>query len=307
MEKTFKRFLESKGQSKSTRNRFFKDVMMFINWTEDERIESEFTTYRELLSYVQYLKIREVKQRTIQLYINSLKHYFSWCIERNLITENPTRNINIKGVKRIYLYDILKKNELELLFNSFENKDEEEKEKNKNQNWFKVSELVSKRNKVILGLMIYQGLGASELSKLELKDVKLREGLVFIAGSRKSNEREMKLESVQILDLMEYTLQVRQEILNLNNKTSDCLFVSNGVSNEFRSIMSKLMHKIRKKNPRITSSKQIRASVITGWLKNYNLREAQYLAGHKFVSSTEAYLINDFEGLQEDIGKYHPF
>jgi len=307
MEKTFKKYLESKGQSESTRNRFFKDVMMFINWTEDERIESEFTTYRELLSYIQYLKIREVKQRTVQLYINSLKHYFSWCVERNLITENPTRNINIKGVKRIYLYDVLKKNELELLLNSFENKNEEEKEKNKNQNWFKVSELVSKRNKVILGLMIYQGLGASELGKLELKDVKLREGLVFIAGGRKSNEREMKLESVQILDLMEYTLHVRQEILNLNNKTSDCLFVSNGVSNEFRSIMSKLMQKIRKKNPRITSSKQIRASVITGWLKNYNLREAQYLAGHKFVSSTEAYLINDFEDLQEDIGKYHPF
>ena len=38
----------------------------------------------------------------------------------------------------------------------------------------------------------------------------------------------------------------------------------------------------------------------------YNLREVQYMSGHKFVSSTEAYLVNDLEDLQEDIAKYHP-
>jgi len=30
------------------------------------------------------------------------------------------------------------------------------------------------------------------------------------------------------------------------------------------------------------------------------------MAGHRFISSTEAYLINDLEDLQEDINKYHP-
>ena len=30
------------------------------------------------------------------------------------------------------------------------------------------------------------------------------------------------------------------------------------------------------------------------------------MAGHRYVSSTEAYKINDLEGLQEDIGKFHP-
>jgi integrase/recombinase XerD len=30
------------------------------------------------------------------------------------------------------------------------------------------------------------------------------------------------------------------------------------------------------------------------------------MAGHRYVSSTEAYLINDLEDLQDDIEKYHP-
>jgi integrase/recombinase XerD len=30
------------------------------------------------------------------------------------------------------------------------------------------------------------------------------------------------------------------------------------------------------------------------------------MAGHRYVSSTEAYLVNDMDDLQEDINKYHP-
>ena len=59
-------------------------------------------------------------------------------------------------------------------------------------------------------------------------------------------------------------------------------------------------------NSRVISVSQIRASVITHWLKNHNLRQVQYLAGHRYVSSTEAFLANDLDDLQEEITKYHP-
>lgn len=301
---TFKNYLIGKGLANSSVDSVYKDLMMFMTWAEDESIECEQTTYVELLSYIKYLQKRGLKQRTVQCYMGSLKHYFTWLIKREIRTENPAQNLDVKGVKRQYLYDIIKKQELEQLYESF--KITEVDEKNKNQNWFKASQLVSKRNRVILGLMIYQGLGAQELSRLEEKDLKLREGKIYIKGNRKSNERELKLESVQILDLMEYTLQIRQDLLALTGKATELLFVSNGVSHEFRSIMQKMMKKLKEQNPRITSVQQIRTSVITHWLKNYNLREVQYMAGHRYVSSTESYLINDLEGLQEDVAKFHP-
>jgi integrase/recombinase XerD len=46
--------------------------------------------------------------------------------------------------------------------------------------------------------------------------------------------------------------------------------------------------------------------VITHWLKNYNLRQVQYMAGHKYVSSTERYQQNTLEDLQKEINRYHP-
>ena len=58
-------------------------------------------------------------------------------------------------------------------------------------------------------------------------------------------------------------------------------------------------------NPSVLNAKQIRASVITKWLKMYNLREVQYLAGHRYISSTESYLQNDLEGLKEEVQQFH--
>jgi site-specific recombinase XerD len=54
------------------------------------------------------------------------------------------------------------------------------------------------------------------------------------------------------------------------------------------------------------NAQQIRASVITKWLRIHNLREVQYLAGHRFISSTESFMENDMEGLKEEINQFHP-
>ncbi|MGB3342779.1 MAG: hypothetical protein WBA61_02595 [Aequorivita sp.] len=48
------------------------------------------------------------------------------------------------------------------------------------------------------------------------------------------------------------------------------------------------------------------ASVITIWLGQYNLRKVQYLAGHRYISSTERYLQNDLENLHEMVNNFHP-
>ena len=105
---------------------------------------------------------------------------------------------------------------------------------------------------------------------------------------------------------MEYTLQVRQAILAGNPKETKQLLLTKGSSDHLQNAIQKLLEKLKKKHKEIENLKQIRASVITGWLKVYNLREVQYMAGHRYVSSTESYLINDLEDLKEDINKYHP-
>jgi integrase/recombinase XerD len=302
-QKEFADYLSAKGFSSNTISSYTKDVEKFLQWTNSQTIPQAFIVYADVLDYVRTMK-EKVSQRSISITVNSLKHYFNYLESIEEVKENPTTQIRIRGVKRKKLYDILTKPELESLYNNFEQNEADEKLQNKN--WFKSSQLVSKRNKVILGLMIYQGLTSYELAQLNEKDVKLREGKIYIAGSRRSNDRELNLESHQVLDIMEYQLKIRPEILQQSGKESEKLFVSTGTSDKFNNIMQKLMQRLNKQNSKVTSAKQIRTSVITHWLKIHNLRQVQHMAGHRFVSSTEAYLVNDLEDLQEDINKFHP-
>ena len=41
--------------------------------------------------------------------------------------------------------------------------------------------------------------------------------------------------------------------------------------------------------------------------EKFNIRQAQYIAGHRYVSSTEGYLVNQTEDLQKDIDEFYPF
>ncbi|MFZ6053512.1 tyrosine-type recombinase/integrase [Halocola ammonii] len=299
----FADYLLGKGYSTTTVNRYTRDAMRFETWMKKENVPEDEVSYADILHYIQYKRSR-VQQRTISTLVNSLKHYFNF-LAGDIARENPTSQIIIRGVKRKHLYEILSRKELESLYHEFKIPDKET-DPDKNQNWFQTSVLASSRNKIMLGLMIYQGLGTTELKRLTEKDLKLREGKIYVAGTRRSNERELKLESHQILDLMEYSLHTRKELLTLTGKTTDLLFISAGASRNFDNTMQKLMKKLKTQNPKITNAKQIRTSVITHWLKNHNLREVQYMAGHRFVSSTEAYLVNDLDDLQEDITKFHP-
>jgi integrase/recombinase XerD len=68
-----------------------------------------------------------------------------------------------------------------------------------------------------------------------------------------------------------------------------------------------LSQEIRKQDKNSINFKQVRTSVITHCLKQFNLREVQYRVGHRYVSSTEAYLVNQMEDVQADIDRFIRF
>jgi len=60
--------------------------------------------------------------------------------------------------------------------------------------------LVDASKKIMLGLLIHQGVTVEELKRLSVKDIYLKEGKVFISGSSHSNERWLRLEAAQVLE-----------------------------------------------------------------------------------------------------------
>ena len=92
------------------------------------------------------------------------------------------------------------------------------------------------------------------------------------------------------------------------DEKSALLFYDKSAESKLRHAIDDIVKQIRKENPKINirSSYQLRESVITNWLKHYNLREVQYFAGHKKISSTERYQETNIEDLQKAIKKCHP-
>ena len=268
---------------------------IYTRWVETENIEIEQVAYTDLLAFMKWCSNRGTTQRSIQNYMGTVKHLYDYFVQEGQADKNPATDIKVKGVKRKILYRILAPHELHAIYNNYQE-----------------DTPIGTRNKSIIGLLVNQGLRTGELAKLKVKDINLREGKVAVPGGRKSEGREMKLQAHQVMDFYDYVLKARAEILSsnkgANTKTQPIqLFISQaGNGHSISNIMTQLIIKIRKVNPHVINAKQIRASVITKWLKKYNLREVQYLAGHRYISSTEHYLQNDMEGLLEEIQKYHP-
>jgi site-specific recombinase XerD len=311
MHEGFRQYLQSKGLSKSTVKCYHTEALEFIVWCDMQNIEPESCTSTETTSYLKHLQNKGQHNKTRNINLNILKHYFDWQIQTEKREDNPAKHIKIRGTKSRTLYPILTKQELESLYHHYEiPNDQHPKSK---CNWFRSYKLSRSRNKAILSLMIYQGLCTDEVNRLTIKDVKLREGNIHIAGTRKSNERTLELKPHQIMELMEYQLTTRSELQKLNPNQSELYFLPTPASgkttttdNDGINIWKRLSEEIRNTNKKFVNFKQVRTSVITHWLKQHNLRQVQYMAGHKYVSSTESYLANQMEDLQADIEQFHP-
>lgn len=301
---SFKQYLESRELSKSTIIHYNTYVLDFISWLDKDNTEIENVTTKELTSYLLKLQKQGLQNKTKAIRINCLKHYFNWQIQCSKRNDNPAKHIKIRGSKTKKLHDIFTITELEKLYNDYQIPNDNDSRNNRN--WWQEHVLTRKRNKVALGLLIYQGLTTAEIDKLTENDLQLREGKLFIKGSKKSNERTLELKSHQIMDLMEYQLKTRLELLKIAQKQTNQLFISKGKNIQSNNNWKRLSQVIKEQTQKFTNFKQVRASVITHWLGMYNLRQVQYMAGHKYVSSTESYLVNRLEDLQSDIDKYHP-
>jgi site-specific recombinase XerD len=300
----FSEWLIIKGHTSNTTGSFTNTAGRFLEWLEKQNIEPENVSYNDVLAYVSYCRNKGNKPRTLQIITGVLKHFYNRLQQDEQVNENPASNVMIKGIKRKTLHEILTTEELENIYKSYvtEIKHEQGKKIPPQGN----NELARKRNKIILGLIIYQGIRTEELGKLELQDLQLRESKINIQGGKRTEGRIMKLEGHQLYDLMDYVHQTRKQILEATKKNSNKVFISVGSSLNFHNIMQKLVKSIQAKHPKVKDIQQIRTSVITNWLKIHNLRKVQYMAGHRYVSSTEAYQLNNIEELQDDIRKYHP-
>lgn len=287
--KEFKDYLTQKGYNKQYVERTNNTIKAFQEWSNTNKIDHKTADYNALMLYVEHQRQKGNKTNTLKQKVKAISNYYAFILR----ADNPATQIKLKGQLHKIPHQLLEESELLEIFKLQHTKG-----------------LIGKRDKVVVSLIIFQGLIANDLEAIELKDVDLLEGKIYVPSTRTTNARTLDLKPQQLLLFQDYISKIRREILKEANTQSNKLIVTTGISktNEERlqNLVNIIRNRIKVEFPKLKSLKQIRQSVITNWLNQYGLRQTQYMAGHRFVSSTERYNVEKEEGLRLELDKHFP-
>jgi len=290
-------YLREQDYARTTIDAYLDAKEKLMLWCDSKGYDIVTLDYKSCIEYAKKLQQphrgKIPSKSTVKHRIGALKIYFNYLVDQNFRGDNPMENIDIRGAKRSLNHNLLEFEELEDLFYSFPTRNIE----------LPNSPHVAMRDKVITGLMVYQGLNATALKSLKMEHINIEHGKIYVPSTRKTNARELDIQSPQILSLAEYIQTSREALQDTIGCHTEAFIPQN---NDRFFITYELFKKLRRINHNLRDSKQIRASVITHWLGHYNLRKVQYMAGHRYISSTERYVQDDLENLQEVIDTLHP-
>jgi site-specific recombinase XerD len=282
---TFEQYLQDKRYSPPTIHHYRLYADLFTDWLAQEQLTGEQAAYNDVIAFMRYLNEKGKSKKMVHSQLNVLRHYFTYLILEGRREDNPAAGVYVRGIVRKLPGNLLSMDELEELYRCYQ-----------------LQLNVDSAKKLMLGLLIYQGLQTEELTRLEREHIHLKEGKLFIKGTSYSNERWLPLQAHQVLEWQQY-LQA--------NRVKEGIFLARPVRKDAsaRNISNRMRHMIvqlQRLNPKVINANQLRNSVITFWLDRYNLRQVQYMAGHKYVSSTERYQRLITNDLQSELQRHHP-
>ena len=268
-----------------TVKRYLRETGLFFSSVETP----ETVGYQDIMDYLGRLRAKS-KTGGIACSLYAIKKYYSYLVATGRRKDNPARSIRLRDNRGrdIQLQDLFTPEELEQLL--------ERKER---------YPVLKNRNKVIISLLIDQGLTNGEIKNLALEDINLEAGTVYIKKGRKTNARTLKLQSRQVYWLMNYIENDRRKLLKAG---SNKLIISKLGTEETGEGIGYVIETCRHLFPdRRLNARTIRQSVITNLLKaGKDLRVVQVFAGHRYPSATEKYKQTEVEELKAQIMKYHP-
>lgn len=249
--------------------------------------------YKKVMEYVEELR-KNYTPKTIGRILASIKKYYDYLIETGKRNDNPARAIRLRDNKEnpIQLQDLFTPKELQNLL-------EPRKER---------YPFLTKRNQIIMSLLVNQGLKVGEIIKLNAGDIDLEKAQIKITGTAHTNNRILYLKAEQIILLYEYINQYRTKLITFRTKENHLLLGKLGTpitGEDINYLLSTYQNKDfgNKK----LSSISIRQSVITNLLsKGNDLRMVQEFAGHKHLDTTEKYKETGLHALKTAIEKHHP-
>ena len=250
--------------------------------------------YKDVLSYLEQERSKGRKANTLLTYIASIKVYYDWLKKIGKRKDHPCKHLRLKDRidHRVNVQDLFSSTELNLLL------EQPPREINKQPK-------IELRDKLILSLLIYQGLTTKNIVSIELENINLEQATIYIKAETTLNARTLELHPKQIMLINKY-LNEERAILNRGNSTKLIL------TRRYQAERGCGVHDVVKVYKHLFKDKAltplaIRQSVIANLLKaEKDIRAVQVFAGHKSPMTTERYQQTGIEELTAAVLKFHP-
>ena len=271
---------------------FFDYIANSYNITKLSEIKSaHINTYiKSLDKYIDKKSYTVVKKSSsINRSISSIKSFYKYLINNEIIKENPAKSIlSVKQSKKIP--DILSVEEINKILDSFD-----------------LTKKNNVRDKAVISLLYSSGLRVSELTSLQLTNLFLEEDIIRIFG-KGNKERIVPIGSIAKNDLLNYIENIRPYYTRKTN-SKGILFLSNRGKELSRKTVwniikiSSIRAEINKKVSPHTFRHSFASHLLEG---GAGLRIVQELLGHSNISTTQIYTQLDQTYLKEIHRQFHP-
>ena len=220
-----------------------------------------------------------------------IKKYYHYLLDTGRRKDHPCRRLMLKSkrAKEFIYQDLFTSYELDLLMYREER-----------------YELLKTKNRVIISLLIYQGLTAGEMVSLKTICINFDKGSIFVKESRMNSRRHLEMKFHQQDLFYEYIFMTRKKMLKVNTEALLIGKLGTPITvDDINYLVSTFKPMFPERN---LNAKTVRQSVIANWIneKHIPVEMVQLMAGHRCISTTIKYRFNSVEEERELINRFHP-
>lgn len=260
-------------------------VNSYLDWLTTNSIEAKKISLNQTYDFLAYRRNKGDSAKNIMIYKTSITH-FNQAIG---MKSNPALLVHLAKRERKTPTHLLDEEFLETIYRETS-----------------ANTLVQKRDRCILGMMVFLGLQCNELAILNLEDLKLEDARLYVGQTLTTNERYINLNPKQMMHLSQYIYDIRPKMIQEFKNETNRLFFSCGDATGLDGALARLMKRLKREFHYVKDFKQLKQSRISIWVKELGLRQAQYLGGYRYVTSVQRYDFKSIDDLKMKLEYNHP-
>ena len=280
-----------RGFSQNSVDAYLNDVSKLIQFFEQLEISksAKDISHQELIQFITWLNELGMLQGTQARVISGIKSYFGFLLIEDLITVDPTEDLEPPKLSR-KLPDVLHLHEINQLTAAID-----------------LSKADGIRSRAMLEVLYGCGLRVTEMISLRLSNLHINEEYIKVLG-KGNKERIVPIGTEALKHIGIYVNEVRNK-LNIKTGNEDFIFLNQKGSQISRISVFTMVKTLAAQAGimKSISPHTFRHSFATHLIEGgADLRAVQAMLGHVSITTTEVYTHLDNEYLQGMVKQYHP-